>query len=57
MSNFLIEVSWNAPYPKQSDYRVEAWAIPTAVARALRKWKKENARKRIDRVKISIVKL
>jgi hypothetical protein len=55
MRTYLITVSWYAPYPKSSEFRIKASAIPTAVARALREWKKEIGRKRWENLVVKVV--
>lgn len=58
MALFLVKVSWNQPYPKDADYRVEASNMATAAARALKRWRKDLNRKRPDNgITVKIVKV
>jgi hypothetical protein len=57
MKPYLIKVRWYQPYPKESDYRIEASSVHTAAARGLREWKKEIGRKRFDNLRVEITRL
>lgn len=57
MSNFLIKISYYAPYPREKEYRQEAGGLHTAISRAIREWKKEIKGKRIKEVSIKAIKL
>lgn len=57
MKAYLIEVSFNAPYPLKKAYRQEASGLHTAISRAIKLWKKEIKGKRINEVAIKATKL
>ena len=41
MTNFRVEIRYEDPYPKKTEYREKAGKIEVAVARALRKFRSE----------------
>lgn len=44
MKTFLVQFKWYKPYPKEMNIRQTASSMATAVARAMRTWKKEEGR-------------
>jgi hypothetical protein len=49
MKQYLVEILWNDPFPKQSPYRTEASSFIPAIAKALRIWRKENKGRKIKK--------
>ncbi len=44
MKNYLVQFKWMKPYPKESSLRTTATNMATAIARAVRIWKKQEGR-------------
>ena len=59
MTTFKITAKWNAPYPKEKEYRIEGSSFTVSTGKAIRQWKKEELGKgrRFNRVDLSIEKL
>lgn len=59
MHTYLIKVSAEINYWWDRDYRIEATSVATAIARAMREFKKEERvkRKRITRYKVEVSQL
>jgi hypothetical protein len=54
---FLVIITANIPYPKTFSYVIEASAIGTALARAVKKLRVDLPKKRIKELSIKIKKL
>ena len=54
MKYFLILIKVNAPYPIEREFRVKASSAATAVARAMRDWRKEFKGRRISDFDIKV---
>lgn len=57
MKNYLIQVSFYAPYPKKEEYRMVASNFGTAINRTLREWRKAHKGKKIKELNIKAIKL
>ena len=57
MKTYRIEVSYQAPYPKEFVGSEQAHSFATAIARTLRKWKKENKGQRVKQLSIKAITL
>ena len=57
MKTYLTKVSWEAPYPKQMESRIEA-SNPFRAAYFMRQiWKEANPRKRLKKIRLDVVEL
>lgn len=57
MKNYFIQISFDAPYPKQWSIRQGGNSFGTAIGRAIRNWKKEVKGKRIKEIKVKAIQL
>jgi hypothetical protein len=57
MENFLITISFLHPYPIKNEFREAASNFAPAIGRAIRKWRKENERKKIKEITIKAIRL
>jgi hypothetical protein len=59
MSTYIVKVKAEIPYPWEKEYRIAASGASTAVARAIRAYRKEERiqRKRITSYRIAVDKL
>ena len=55
MKQYLVTISVYMPYPKEFQYRESAGGVHTAVARALKSFRKEVGRKRINQYNIKVI--
>lgn len=54
MKNFVVVISAQVPFPKDFSYRPVASNIATAVARAIKDFRKELGRKRVKELRIYV---
>ena len=57
MKNYFVKIKAMLPYPVEREYREGASNMATAVARAIRRYRKELNGKRIKDLLIKVVKI
>lgn len=57
MKHYIIVISWNDPYPKKFEFRVEASGMGTALARGFRQFRAENKGRKIKQIGITATQI
>lgn len=57
MKHYFAKVVAFIPVPREREFRIQASNMATAMARAMREFRKDFKRKRIDKVSIKIDRL
>lgn len=53
MKCYLVEVKTNIPYPIKKDYRIECSSFGTAISRAIKLFRKDKGKKKINELNIN----
>jgi hypothetical protein len=56
MTSFKISVIAYIPAPRQRDYNITATSFGTAINRAIKQYRQEIGRKKIDKISINAIK-
>lgn len=57
MKHYFVKVQWEKPYPKSAHFTESGSGFHVAISKALRKWRKDNARQVIRRVVVDVTLL